>query len=413
MQDIKKTILPNGIRVISETIPYVEFASIGFTFEVGSREETESEHGISHFLEHMFFKGTKKRTAKNISDEVFFLGGMINAYTNKTVTCYYMEALKNHIPNAIEILSDMICNSVFDKEEFEKEKNVILEEIKAWNDKPTNIRYCTLTSTLFGNHGIGRSVIGNADKIENYTRDDLINYKDKYYGSDSLIITAAGNVDHECLVAEVEKYLGNLRPKNATRNLSKANSHYDFVTVYKPIEQVSLAVGGEFFPTEMFKDRMQGAVLFTILGDGASSRLFQEVREKRGLVYYINNYIIHTVNAGYYYIQAGVKKENVDITLELIHNECEKLKRENVTSYELEQAKNILAGDLARGNEQMQDRMISMATHEHKYGKQISDEEYNAGYRSTTHDDIDRLSHMLFDRNKCATVTVGPYTKEE
>jgi predicted Zn-dependent peptidase len=369
----KKEYLSNGIPVVMEPLKNMRSVAIGIWVKVGSRNEALDENGISHFLEHMFFKGTHKRTAKDIAIEIDSLGGELNAFTSKENTTFYVKILDEYIEKGVELLSDIFLHSTFPEEDIEKEKRIIKEEIKMVEDTPDDYVHDLFNQTIWGDTGLGQSVLGRRETVKSFTRDDLISHIKKYYGIKDVIIACAGNFEPESLLVILNKNLGSLRrgsePVKDTHPLF--NSRVE--VFHKELSEAHVCMGVEGIPQASEK-RYSLSVLNTILGAGVSSRLFQEIREKRGLTYSIYSFVSSYFDTGIWGVYAGVGRKRVRELVELILEETNNL-RDTLTEVELERAKNHLKGNIILGLESTGSRMNNIARQEIYYGRYYSPKE--------------------------------------
>ena len=369
----KKEYLSNGIPVVMEPLKNMRSVAIGIWVKVGSRNEALDENGISHFLEHMFFKGTHKRTAKDIAIEIDSLGGELNAFTSKENTTFYVKILDEYIEKGVELLSDIFLHSTFPEEDIEKEKRIIKEEIKMVEDTPDDYVHDLFNQTIWGDTGLGQSVLGRRETVKSFTRDDLISHIKKYYGIKDVIIACAGNFEPESLLDILNKNLGSLRrgsePVKDTHPLF--NSRVE--VFHKELSEAHVCMGVEGIP-QASEERYSLSVLNTILGAGVSSRLFQEIREKRGLTYSIYSFVSSYFDTGIWGIYAGVGRKRVRELVELILEEANNLK-DTLTEVELERAKNHLKGNIILGLESTGSRMNNIARQEIYYGRYYSPKE--------------------------------------
>lgn len=407
---INKTILPNGVRILSESVPYVDSVSVGVWVVAGARDEDEAHHGMSHFVEHMLFKGTTTRTARQIADEMDSLGGHLNAFTDKEFTCYYAKVLGEHLHSALDVVSDMVLNSVLDSTEIEHERNVILEEIKRHQDTPEDQVHDLLAQTIWQGHPLGNSVIGSRLVAENVTRDGLIKYMRELYRPDALVITAAGNVDHHSLVDTVGERFGGLSGTRPPRVCSEVKPHFGLKLIDKDTEQVHFCLGAPGFAQSQ-PEKYALAVIDSALGGGMSSRLFQEIRENRGLAYAIGSYAASYQEAGLFTIYSGTSVDNVNTVVELTRKECRAIGRDGVTDAELERGKNQIRAALVLGQESMSNRMSRLAKSEIYYGRIIRMEEIVSAIMRVTRDDVAQVASQLFDGSGFAIAAIGPFEK--
>lgn len=407
---INKTILPNGVRLLSERIPYVDSVSVGVWIEAGARDEDAARLGTSHFLEHMLFKGTATRSARQIADEMDSLGGHLNAFTDKEFTCYYAKVLGEHLEKALDVISDMVLHSVFDPEEISREKNVVLEEIKRHEDTPEDEVHDLLAQTLWKGHKLGNAVIGSRSVVKAMTREDLLSHMTTFYCPDALVIAAAGNVDHVAFVDLVSAAFGGLKGKRPPRNDKPVTPHLEARIKDKSTEQIHFCLGTAGFPQHS-KDKYALAAVDSVLGGGMSSRLFQEIRESRGLAYAIGSYSASYREAGLFAIYGGTSVDNVAMVVELARKECESIGRYSVTDDELVRAKNQIRGALVLGQESMSNRMSRLAKSELYFGRIIRMEEIISAIVGVSKDDVAGVASHLFNDSRFAVSAIGPFKK--
>lgn len=405
-----KTILPNGVRILSERVPYVDSVSVGVWARAGSRDEDNKRLGMSHFVEHMLFKGTEKRNARQIADEMDSLGGHLNAFTDKEFTCYYAKVLREHLPAALDIISDMFLHSRLDSEEIEREKNVVLEEIKRHQDTPEDHVHDLLVQALWSEHRLGNPVIGSSSVVRKLTRQDLADFVQEFYRPDAIVLSAAGNVDHKELVDMVSSWFGDLRGDRPPRVSVEAVAHREQRMLDRPTEQVHFCLGTQGFPQDR-QEKYALAALDSILGGGMSSRLFQEIRENRGLAYAIGSYSASYQEAGLFAVYGGTSIGNVEQVLELVRAECESIGRDSVTDAELERSKNQIRGALVLGQESMSNRMSRLAKSEIYFGRIIRLDEIISSITAVTRDDVAMVASQLFGSGTFALAAIGPFKK--
>ena len=401
----KKEYLSNGIPVVMEPLKNMRSVAIGIWVKVGSRNEALDENGISHFLEHMFFKGTHKRTAKDIAIEIDSLGGELNAFTSKENTTFYVKILDEYIEKGVELLSDIFLHSTFPEEDIEKEKRIIKEEIKMVEDTPDDYVHDLFNQTIWGDTGLGQSVLGRRETVKSFTRDDLISHIKKYYGIKDVIIACAGNFEPESLLVILNKNLGSLRrgsePVKDTHPLF--NSRVE--VFHKELSEAHVCMGVEGIP-QASEERYSLSVLNTILGAGVSSRLFQEIREKRGLTYSIYSFVSSYFDTGIWGIYAGVGRKRVRELVELILEETNNLK-DTLTEVELERAKNHLKGNIVLGLESTGSRMNNIARQEIYYGRYYSPKEVMKEIDSIKLSQIKDLAEGLLKREGFSITVYG------
>ncbi|RMD87229.1 MAG: insulinase family protein, partial [Calditrichaeota bacterium] len=330
----KKTRLDNGIRVISEKIPYVRSISIGAWLTVGSRDENASNNGISHYIEHMMFKGTKNRKAYEIAESLESVGGQINAFTSKELTCYYAHILDEHLEIAVDVISDILINSVFDEQEMEKEKQVIVEEINNMEDTPEEMIHELFIKDLFPDHPLGFSTLGTRENVWGFTRQDIYDYLSRNYAKNRLVIAAAGNVDHDKLVELVETKFVEFH-NSVDRVLYPPNGPRQGENIIKNGGiQAHICLGTLAYSYRDPK-KFPLLILNTLLGAGMSSRLFQNIREKHGLAYSVYSFIDFLFDTGLFGVYIGTDKNKIGASIELINKELEDLKKNPVSKEEL------------------------------------------------------------------------------
>jgi predicted Zn-dependent peptidase len=407
---VSKTILPNGVRILSEHVPYVDSVSVGIWAHAGSRDEIDSRLGMSHFIEHMLFKGTQTRSAMQIANEMDSLGGHLNAFTDKEFTCYYAKVLREHMSKAIDIISDMVLRSILDPVELEREKNVVLEEIKRHQDTPEDHVHDILAEILWKGHRLGNSVIGSSDVIRGLTRDDLLSYLKEFYCPDALVISAAGNIEHSEFVDLVQRAFGSLTGKRTPRINKEAGTHFDVRLIDKATQQVHFCLGTHGYSQEC-TEKYALAAIDSALGGGMSSRLFQEIRENRGLAYSIGSYSASYQEGGLFAVYGGTSIQNIKYVLELTQAECDNIRRDSVTDTELERAKNQIRGALVLGQESMSNRMSRLAKSEMYFGRIVRLDEIIQSIMKVTKDDVAAVASSLFDESKFAIAAIGPFKK--
>jgi predicted Zn-dependent peptidase len=407
---IQREVLPNGLRIVTETITYVQSVALGIWVGVGARDEPDSERGISHVIEHMLFKGTPTRTAQQIADEIDTIGGDINAFTSKENTCYYVRILSEHVPVAVDVLTDMFLNSLIDPDELTLEKNVILEEIKRRDDEPDDLVHDVFSETAWPGHVLGKSVIGFPETVAKFTREDLKNYMSKRYTPDTIVVAAAGNLSHEQIVAMISERFGHLTGERSSWRLPDQEPVFVPETAYieKPIEQVNLVIGTKAY-SQLSDNKYKLSVLDNVLGGSMSSRLFQEIREKRGLAYSVGSYSQMFREGGYFGVYAGTGAETAAQVIDLIKTEFANVLKNNITEKELKRAKNQFRGSIVIAQEGMNSRMMRIGQNELTYDRVIPIAETLEKIDAVTLDDIADAANHLFGDDAYAMATVGPF----
>lgn len=398
----------NGLKLVVNKIEGMHSVAVGVMVKTGSANESKEENGISHFIEHVMFKGTKKRSAFEISDYIDRIGAQINAFTSKEMTCYYTRSTGERINSSLEVLSDIFFDSTFLKEELEKEKGVIIEEINMSEDTPEDICFDLLAESYYGQVGLGQTILGPAKNIRKFTREDVKKYMDKYYVADNVVVSIAGNVDIQNAEKIVEEYFTNrFTLSTGAKQVESAPISKQSLHKYKDIEQSHI---GFVMPgMKMNDDRSDAlAIANTILGGGMSSRLFQKIREELGLAYSVYSYCSTYKNSGVIEIYGGVNTENRDLAANAIVDVVRKFKKEGIKEQEFLRAKEQIKSSLIFSRESTNSQMMV-------YGKYLLflNEEFNydkriASLEKTTLDDVNEIIKVLFDIENASNVTVGP-----
>ena len=409
---IQREVLPNGVRIVTENITYVQSVALGIWVGVGARDEADDVRGISHVIEHMLFKGTPTRTAQQIADQIDSVGGDINAFTSKENTCYYVRILSEHVPLAVDVLSDLFLNSIIDSEELGREQNVILEEIKRRNDEPDDLVHDVFTETLWPGHVLGKSVIGTPETVAGLKSSDLKSYMSGHYTPDTIVIAAAGNLNHDEIVEMVRERFGHLTGKKSDWRQPDTSPLFVPGTSYveKSIEQVNLVLGAPGY-SQMNDDKYKLSILDAVLGGSMSSRLFQEIREKRGLAYSIGSYSQSFREGGYFAVYSGTSPTTSEQVIDLIKTEFTNIRKNNITDKELERAKNQFRGSVVMSQEGMNSRMRRIGSNELVYDRVIPIDETMAKIMAVSLDDIAQVADYLFSPETYAMATVGPKIK--
>ena len=356
----KKHVLENGLTIIGEEIPYVKSISLGVWINAGSRIEDEEISGVSHFIEHMLFKGTKNRTSKQIASEIDNLGGQINAFTSKECTCYYVKLLDSHIDIGIDVLSDMILNSKFNEEDLDKERSVIIEELKMYEDSPEDLAYDLLTENIYENDPLGMNIIGTEESLEKLNREKLLEYFNKYYVHNNSVIAISGNFNFDEIINKIEEKFKVWKKKAVNIDIKKAEFKSCFLSKNKDTEQINLAMSLEAVPLENDKEVYALAVINTVFGGSISSRLFQKIREEKGLVYSIYSSQSLYRKCGELGIFASMSNDHLEEVYESIIEEIKTMKKYYLTDQEIKESKEQLKGSYILGLESTSSRMMSM-----------------------------------------------------
>jgi len=407
----EKRVLSNGLRLVFEKITYVKSVSIGVWVGTGSRNETVDNNGVSHFIEHMLFKGTEKRTAKQIAESIDSLGGQLNAFTGKECTCFYARCLDSHIDIAVEVLSDMLFNSQFSTKDIKLEKKVIIEEIGMYEDSPEELVHDILSSNTWENNPLGFPILGSTKSVANLSKQDMLDYMSKNYTASNTIISVAGNFDTEHIVSLIEKYFGILQDNNKKSDIKKSVFTPKICLKEKEIEQVHVCIG--LNAIEHGHEKLYTEIAINnVLGGGMSSRLFQKIRENKGLVYSIYSYPTSYKDSGIFTIYAAMNPANVKEVLKLIKNEINQLCSKGLTEEEIFKSKEQLKGNYIIGLESTSARMNSVGKSELMLGKIYSPEEVIEKIDRINLIEVEDTINMVF-RNKMASVAVvGKLTEE-
>lgn len=408
----RKDTLSNGIRVVSETVPKSRSVSIGVWVKVGSRHEPKEMGGMSHFIEHMFFKGTARRSAKDIAIEMDALGGEMNAFTSQETTTYYAKVLDEHLPKAVDLLADILISSRFDPAEIEKERKVILEEIKGVEDTPDDYIHELFTGTVWPDHPLGRPILGTRETVKALTHKDIISYIDSYYSPKEIVISVAGNFEHDRMVELLDEKFGKYSKQGAAKNEEPPRFNHAVFVKKKQLEQVQLCLGckGIHFTHE---DRFVISALNAVIGSSMSSRLFQEVREQNALAYSIYSYVMSYRDAGLFTVYAGTDPSNVIEVIRLIMKEFRKIKEEGITKAEEERVKNQIKGNLVLSLESSNSHMSRLARQEIYYGKYLSVDDIIKGIEKVSQADVHRLAGQLFNTENISLTILGPVSKAD
>ena len=407
----KKEHLTNGIPVVMEQLKNMRSVALGIWVKVGSRDEGLDKNGISHFLEHMFFKGTVKRTAKDIAVEIDSLGGELNAFTSKESTTFYVKVLDEYIEKGIELLSDIFLHSTFPQEDIEKEKRIIKEEIKLVEDTPDDYIHDLFNQTIWGNKGLGQPVLGRRETVKSFTREDLISHIRKYYGTKDVVISCAGNFEYESIISILNKSFGSLRRGSEPEKGPTSHFQSKVEVFHKELSEAHVCFGVEGIP-QTSEDRYSLFALNTIFGAGVSSRLFQEIREKRGLAYSIYSFVSSYYDTGIWGVYAGVSRKRVGEVAELIIKEMHDLKS-TLTEVELQRSKNQLKGNIILGLESTSSRMANIARQEIYHGRYYSPKEIMKEVDSITLGHIQTLAEKLIKQEGISLTVYGPVYEKD
>ncbi len=403
--------LDNGIPVVMEQLKNFRSVLLGIWVKVGSRHETHDKNGVSHFLEHMFFKGTKKRTATDIAVEIDSLGGDLNAFTSRENTAFYVKVLDEYIDKGTELLTDIFLNSTLAEEEIEKERGVIKEEIKLVEDTPDDYVHDLFNKTIWGDTGLGQPVLGRRETIKTITRDDLTTHVGKYYGTADTVIACAGNFDPDRVLKLLNDYLGDLRRGSEPKLITPPEFRSKVAVYTRDLSETHICLGVEGVPYGS-SDRYLIGILNTILGSSVSSRLFQEIREKKGYAYSIYSFASLSADTGLWAVYAGTGRKKAVAVTELIIKEMRELYA-TLTDVELKRAKDQLKGNIMLGLESTSNRMQNIANQEIYYRKYLSSKEIIKEIESVSIGHVKDLAFRLINEGKMSLTVLGPVKEEE
>jgi predicted Zn-dependent peptidase len=401
-----KTVLPNGIVVLTERMPQVRSVAIGFWVKIGSRFEPAEGAGISHFIEHLVFKGTERRSAEEIARAIDGVGGSLDAFTARENTCFYAKVLGEHLPLAVELLSDLLLRPRLDPEDLERERRVVLEEIKMVEDDPDDLIHDLFAQQFWRNHPLGRPVLGSRQTLQTISRQNILAHLRDFYQPDRLVVAAAGDLQHARVVEQVQSALGGWQGKSASVNGSSPVCHLGVHHEERDSAQLHLVLGVEGLPydhAQRYAFYLQNA----ILGSSMSSRLFQEVREKRGLAYSIYSYQASYQDSGLFAVYAGTSPESFPQVVDLIRAEFARLQEGPVDLEEFQRAKEQLKGNLLLGLESTSSRMSRLAKAEMYFGRFFDLDEIIRGIDGVTPDTFAALNRTLFAPDRYALSSIG------
>ncbi|MGH8866689.1 MAG: M16 family metallopeptidase [Actinomycetes bacterium] len=415
---VRRTVLPGGLRVVTEAVPTVRSVTFGVWAGVGSRDESTSLAGASHYLEHLLFKGTKRRDALEIASVMDAVGGEMNAFTSKEYTCYYARVLDADLPLAVDVVCDMVTSSVVASSEVEAERGVILDEIAMHEDDPGDAVHDVFARTVYGDSPLGRPVLGTVDSIGRLSRSSVAGYYRRRYRPENIVVSVAGNIDHAGVVRLVRKAFtragalgdGSTRPAAPRVGGRPARQHGGVSLVSRRTEQANLVLGMPGVP-RTDERRFALGVLNAALGGGMSSRLFQEVREKRGLAYSVFSYASQYADTGLFGVYAGCLPKNADEVLSLCRDELEKVATSGITDAELSRGKGQLRGALVLGMEDTGARMTRLGKAELVYGELLGLDELLDRVAAVTLDDVRQVAAQVL-RGTPALAVIGPFEDE-
>lgn len=405
---VEKTILDNGLKVVTEKIESVKSVSVGIWVKTGSRNETDPQAGITHFLEHMLFKGTESRSSYDIAMSMESVGGYLNAFTSSEYTCYYSRCLNTQFERAMDVLSDMVLHPSFPEKEIEKEKKVVIEEMKMYRDSPDDYLFEEFSNKLFEGHPLGRPIIGFEETVSAFERQDLYDYMEQRYQPWNLLVAVAGNVDHQKVVSRVSSYFGNAEIKGAEQANSELPPYaVTNQTLTKDIEQTHLILGRRGLDYD-HDDKYRLLLANTVLGGGMSSRLHQNVREKYGYCYSINTFNQSYQDTGIFGVYVGTDRDYVKHVRKLIETELEKLQQEPIPEKELSEAKAQLKGKLMLSLESMSNRMSRLAKSELYFNRFVTLDELVDNIDGVEAGQVQTFAQHFFDKDQFSEAILLP-----
>ena len=399
--------MDNGLRLITESMPHVRSVTIGVWLMRGSRHESDELGGIAHFVEHMLFKGTQTRSAEDIAQAIDSIGGQLDAFTAKEYASYYIKVLDEHLPLAVDLLADIVLRPAFPEEEIDREKKVILEEIKMVEDTPDDLVHELFTQHFWEGHPLGRPILGSKESVERFTVDTLRSYFERAYVASNMIISAAGNLEHEQVRDLVERAFGTVSRDGEPLSGHAPRVVPQLITRTKELEQSHICLGTNGYP-QNHGDRYVTYILNTVLGGSMSSRLFQNVREKRGLAYSVFSGLSAYRDAGNITIYAGCGTDAVDEVVDLCVEELRGMKRAPVSEPELRRSKDHLKGSLMLSLENTASRMSHLARQEIYFDRHFGLDETLSGVERVTGADVQRVASDLFANGSLAVTVLGP-----
>ena len=409
---IERQVFDNGLCLLTESMPAVRSVSLGAWLTRGSRHEDPAHSGIAHFVEHMLFKGTTSRTAEGIAQEIDSIGGHLDAFTAKECASYYVKVLDEHLPRAVDVLSDLLLNPAFAGEDICREQNVVVEEIKMVEDTPDDLVYEIFTASFWQNHQLGQPILGTAESVRAFDADALRTYFSDAYTAQNLVIAAAGNIDHAAIGELVGDAFSALPVSSQSIPVSAPGVDIQLEIREKDLEQAHLCLGTAGYE-HTHPDRHASYILNAVLGGSMSSRLFQKIREKRGLAYAVSSSLTSYHDVGNLTVYAGCDGGAVRQVIDLVVDEMQTLKRHPLPTVELQRAKDHLRGSFVLGLESTTSRMSQLARSEMYFGRQIDVTETLNAIELVTQEDVQRVACDLFQEGALAGTVVGPITKAD
>ncbi len=407
VRNIQREVLPNGLTILTEQMQHIRSVSIGIWIKTGSRDEDPQWNGISHFVEHMVFKGTKHRSAEEIARQVDSIGGNMDAFTAKECICFNVKVLDEHLPIAMDVLSDLVLNPVFDAQDITRERGVILEEIKMDEDSPDYLVHEIFTQNFWKDHPLGKPILGTKDSVKRFEREPVLGFYGQRFCPGNFIISAAGNVNHQQFVQLVTNHFQHMKPvKNGFHSAPPSVVPRIIMRNKKALEQVQICVGVPSHPIA-HERRHASYILNTLLGGGMSSRLFQNIRERQGLAYAIYSDLSPYRDTGCLSVYAGTSRESAGKVVQSIVSEFRKLKSEPVPAEELRRSKDQLKGSLMLSLESSTARMSNLARQEMYFDRFYTMDELLQKIESVTADELQALANQFFRTESIAVTVLG------
>jgi predicted Zn-dependent peptidase len=407
---IRRELHPTGLRLVTEAMPHVRSVSIGVWLTRGSRHESDARSGIAHFVEHMLFKGTEGRSAEDIAQEIDSVGGHLDAFTSKEYAGYYIKVLDEHLPKAVDLLADIVRHPRFSPDDIEREKKVILEEIKMVEDTPDDLVHEIFTEHYWRGHPLGRPILGVPSTVEALSQKALTSYFSDTYVASNFIVAAAGNLDHDRLSALIGEAFGGVRKTGTAVDGGGPDETGTVVIREKDLEQSHICLGTPAFP-QSHDERFASYVLNTVFGGSMSSRLFQNIREKRGLAYAVFSGLTAYRDAGMLTVYAGCAAESVGEVIDLVVDEMRAMKREPISGAELRRSKDHLKGSLMLSLESTSSRMTHLARQDIYFDRHDTLDETLARIEAVTAEDVQRVAARLFSNGSLGVTVLGPDTE--
>jgi predicted Zn-dependent peptidase len=402
-----KDVLDNGVVIVGEEMPGVNSVAVSFWVKTGSRFEEPEEAGISHLIEHLLFKGTRKRDAKQIAESIEEVGGQLNAFTSKEYTCFYVRVLEEYLPLAVDVLSDMLFNSLFSEDAINREKGVVAEEISMYEDTPDDIIHDYFSQTIWDGHPLGRPIIGTMDSLSSINRDRILSYHKRYYSPSNLVVALAGKFQYREAVDLLESALAPLSGEKVETQITPPQTRILSKSFFRDLEQVQICMGVQGV-SSYDEDLYHQQLLNSILGGGASSRLFQSIREQRGLVYSIYSYNVSFSDSGLFIIYAGTNPANYQEVLDISRGEIQAIIESGISPKEMQRAKTQAKGSLLLAQESVLNRVHRLGKSELVHQRFVTIDEVLEKLNKLTEADLQVFAHRIFDSGQMTITVLGP-----